>query len=216
MQGTVVVFPAHQMHRVTRVSFGQRVSLVGWVLGHANGHYWEDKEAVMERTIEQAEQEEDRGVPSTIPDRLMYHTLQSYNTRLLIQNNWERLLAMTARQIELTDKLFDEIGLQPGSLHAEQLGIALLRYATAISSIGNKVGVKKNLAEKAWASCERASWLLADTSPFKARASDDMRAWERIIGPQKRSKRLKKPPRRVVLATATMCCAWPGHAKTAH
>ena len=213
-QGTVVVFPAHQMHRVTHVSFGQRVSLVGWVLGQVNGHYWEDKEAVMERTIELAEQEEHRGVPSKIPDRLMYYTLQSYNTRLLLQSNWEQLLAMTERQIDLTGKLFDESGLRPGSLHAEQLGIALLRYATAISSIGNSVGVKKSLAQKAWASCERASWLLADTSPFKAHALDQMRAWERIVGPQKRTKRPEKPPRRIV--AATVCCDWPGHAKTVH
>ena len=194
----MVVFPAHQMHRVTRVSFGQRVSLVGWVEGEATEHFWDDKEAVMVRTVERAEQEDSAGIPAD----LLYHTLQSFNTRLLIQSNWERLLAMAAKQIDLTGKLFSESSLSRGSLHAEQLGLALLEYSMAASSIGNSgPGITKQLAQKAWASCERASWLLADT----AHALDGMRAWERVIGPQKR------PPR--PREEQPMCCDWPGHAK---
>lgn len=188
------------MHRVTHVNFGQRASLVGWVVGQPTESYWEEKEALMESMIESAEH--DKPLDSIAPRALIYHALQSFNTRLLMQSDWERLLAMTARQIELAEELFDERGLRRGSLHAEQLGLALLRYSWAA---GNKGGIAKRLAQKAWASCERATWLLADTS----NALDGMRAWEAVIGPQKRT----QPPEKRQGAKSTACCDWPGHTK---
>lgn len=201
------MFPAHQMHRVTPVSVGQRVTVVGWVTGAANERYWESKEVVMKRTLALAKQEEHRDM-FTVPDLLTYRMLISYNTRLTVQRNWEQLLAMTEWQIDLTDKLFDETGIQQGSLHGEELGLALVRYSWAASKIGNSVGITKKVGQRAWASCERASWLLSDTSQWKAHALEGMTAWERVIGPQKRT---QQPTQRRPSATSAVCCGWPGH-----
>ncbi len=201
------MFPAHQMHRVTPVSFGQRVTVVGWVTGEANERYWESKEAVMKRTLAFAKQEE-HGDVSTVPDLLTYRMLISYNQRLTVQRNWEQLLSMTEWQIDLTDKMFDEAGLRQGSLHAEELGLALVRYSWAASTIGNSVGIARKVGQRAWASCERAAWLLSDKSQWKAHALEGMAAWERVVGPQTRTQR---PRRSRPSTTPAVCCDWPGH-----
>ena len=194
-QGTVVIFPSHQMHRVTPITLGRRVSLVGWVAGEVRDEYWTDKQALMRRTID-AEQ--------TIPADLTYNVLQSFTTRMLEQQNWQQVLVLTARQAELTDELYASDLGKRGSYHAERLGLALLRYALAAANIGT---VHKVIAQKAWASCERASRLLREPET----AVQTMRSWEELIykneGYRPRPAIDKPRP----MATGPACCEWPGH-----
>ena len=192
--GTVVIFPAHQMHRVTPITFGRRVSLVGWVAGEVRDEYWTDKQALMRRTID---------AEHTIPSDLTYNVLQSFTTRMLEQQKWREVLVHTARQAELTDELYAS-DLGRGSYHAERLGLALLRYALAAANIGT---VHKGIAQKAWASCERASRLLREPET----AMQTMRSWEELI--YKNEGYRPRPPidKPRLMPPGPACCQWPGH-----
>ena len=180
-QGSVLVFPSFQLHKVYPATRGQRHSLVGWVMGSDTRRYWTHCIAIHEYLLGKAHQgAEVRAATGyagaghgRFPDQMVYASLQTLNNAMVLQQNWSQVMSLSERQIVLaeaihrgTTVLADVAPGTPTTFAGESLAIALVRYGLAVLATSQLVArhPAPPMIEQARKRCDRAAHLMADRS----------------------------------------------------
>eukprot|EP01045_Picozoa_sp_COSAG04_P018989 COSAG04_NODE_1801_length_5550_cov_4.388369_2_plen_392_part_00 len=121
-QGSVLVFPSFQLHKVYPATRGQRYSLVGWVMGSDPRRYWTHSIAIHEYLLGKAHQGAEvmaatgyagagRG---RFSDQMVYASLQTLNNAMVLQQNWSQVMSLSGNR---TAPCFScrAPGLRPGA-----------------------------------------------------------------------------------------------------
>ena len=187
-KGSAVVFPSYQIHRVHPITRGQRVSLVGWVMGRDPQKYWLHAQNTHDVLLQRESQMQAKGDQS-FPIELKYQTVMILGSMLMRQENWARLLAVSAMEIDLAEQMrgntTELADVSPGgeyNFHGENLAKALIRYSMAAFSLG--LTGEEEVA-KARYGCDRASRLVGGND--RALALSHRGGWEEYQGDWLRS-----------------------------
>ena len=171
-QGSAVVFPSYQLHRVSPVTEGRRVSLVGWVMGEPTTKYWTHAMQSGEQLLGQKE----------LPHELRYQ-----------QGQWAEAMEISLLQTALGEQLHNSSAelapqgssffAEPPSFHAENLGKAHLRYSLSLNQVDGRTD---EMVATARAACDVAARLttgderglsLENRARWEAAMGDTLKAW---------------------------------------
>ena len=166
VQGTAVVFPSYQVHKVYPVTRGLRKSLVAWIVGAPPVDYWDHAfvthEAILRRHDAMSAENRDT---DAVPDGLVLRSMMGLGPALLRRRQFSRAAKLAAAEVDMIDRIYGPRGGHNKDLLAEPpataepswwattLSKALIRQAMAVS------GVSTLSNAVALTCCQRASRL---------------------------------------------------------
>lgn len=168
VQGSAVVFPSYQVHKVYPVTRGLRKSLVAWIVGTPPAEYWQHAivthEAILRRY--DAMNNDESGDADAVPDGLVLRSMMGLGPALLRRREFSKAAELAAAEAAMIDRIYGVLdghnkdllaepppaGTQP-SYWADTLSKALIRQAMAVSAVST---IPNGVA---LACCQRASQL---------------------------------------------------------